>query len=140
MWTNVQLRVSMGAVTDAPTRRVLMSAAAKMIFSSNWTLTAKRASVRRLELSDVLSSVVSFSEQCPPDFILTSWGSCYKVFSDDHEARSVQDAKQHCQTYHTVADLVSVDTVQEKEFLAGLLATEGGDQSSNQSFNQPFNQ
>ena len=65
-------------------------------------------------------------EQCPYDFHLTLWGSCYKVFSGDTEARSVADARAHCKTHHARADLVTVDSVTEKGFLAGLLAAEGG--------------
>jgi hypothetical protein len=51
-------------------------------------------------------------------------GSCYKIFTARSEARPVSQSRDHCKQLSRLASLVSVETVQEKVFIAGLLRQE----------------
>jgi len=70
---------------------------------------------------------------CPSDFIKNNdIGSCYKIFTSIQlaDARPVSDARDNCRSLHTLANLVSVETIQEKNYLSQLLKSEPGKYSA----------
>ena len=70
------------------------------------------------------------SAKCPDEFIANrDYTSCYRIVtpalnSGDVAASSVMLAKEKCKTFHNHADLVSLETTEEKNFLAKYLTSE----------------
>ena len=66
--------------------------------------------------------------KCPIDFDLNlETGSCYKIITPlesegEAKAKSQPEARADCQSRHKLADLVSIDTEKERNFVANLLA------------------
>lgn len=59
---------------------------------------------------------------CPEDFYKSeSLSSCYRVFSENHLAGTVEEARSHCKSLHPLSDLVSIETQEEKNEVAKLL-------------------
>ena len=68
---------------------------------------------------------------CPVDFIRSvELGSCYKIItpipSQASVAQSVLQATDRCRQFHPNANLISLETVAELDFLAKLLIREPG--------------
>lgn len=70
------------------------------------------------------------------------------MFSSEEDARSYNDSQAHCEMLHPSANLVSIETDEEKDYLASLLSREGSEKipglilnfnlSDNLRHNQPI--
>ena len=76
----------------------------------------------------VLTCCFVFVAICPDSFPASyADKSCYSVFTEEDDALSYFDAQDYCAGLHPLSKLVSIETDDEKQYIARLLAGQPGE-------------
>ena len=65
---------------------------------------------------------------CPMDFVkVPELQSCYKVFSGDVLAKSVEESQSYCSSLHSLATLTNIESDEERTYLKDIMRREGSE-------------